>query len=143
MCFTLRLHMSAAPPQGGLTQALAPMKKVVIAIALLLATLPGQSLACTPLRPSEAIGRDAERVLIGVTTSRSRMSERPFEALVDIKIVEVVKGHAVKAITAVSPCALPLKRGEKVVAVSVNKRWIAYPFDMYEKPIRAGVQDGR
>jgi hypothetical protein len=25
MCFTLRLHMSAAPPQGGLTQALAPM----------------------------------------------------------------------------------------------------------------------
>jgi TPR repeat protein len=26
MCFTLRLHMSAAPPQGGLTQALGPMK---------------------------------------------------------------------------------------------------------------------
>ena len=25
MCFTLRLHMSAAPPQGGLTQALALM----------------------------------------------------------------------------------------------------------------------
>ena len=26
MCFTLRLHTSAAPTQGGLTQALAPMK---------------------------------------------------------------------------------------------------------------------
>ena len=26
MCFTLRLHMPAAPPRGGLTQALAPMK---------------------------------------------------------------------------------------------------------------------
>ncbi len=28
MCFTLRLHMSAAPPQGGLTQALGPMNKL-------------------------------------------------------------------------------------------------------------------
>lgn len=28
MCFTLRLHMSAAPPQGGLTQALAVMPSV-------------------------------------------------------------------------------------------------------------------
>jgi hypothetical protein len=27
MCFTLRLHMSAAPPRVGLTQALGPMKK--------------------------------------------------------------------------------------------------------------------
>jgi hypothetical protein len=26
MCFTLRLHMSAAPPQGGLTQALGGRK---------------------------------------------------------------------------------------------------------------------
>ena len=29
MCFTLRLHISAAPPQGGLTQALGPMFKSV------------------------------------------------------------------------------------------------------------------
>ena len=29
MCFTLRLHMSAAPPQGGLTQALAPTQPSV------------------------------------------------------------------------------------------------------------------
>jgi hypothetical protein len=119
------------------------MRKIAIAIALLLATLPGQSLACSPIRPSEAIGSDAERVLIGVTTSRSRMSGRPFEALVDINIVEVVKGGAVKTITAISPCALPFKRGEKVVAVSVNKHWIAYPSDMYEKPIRAGARNGR
>jgi hypothetical protein len=28
MCFTLRLHMSAAPTQGGLTQALGAMRKV-------------------------------------------------------------------------------------------------------------------
>jgi hypothetical protein len=28
MCFTLRLHMSAAPSQGGLTQALASMKNI-------------------------------------------------------------------------------------------------------------------
>jgi hypothetical protein len=28
MCFTLRLHMSAAPTQGGLTQALGPMSNI-------------------------------------------------------------------------------------------------------------------
>jgi len=28
MCFTLRLHTSAAPPRGGLTQALGPMKDI-------------------------------------------------------------------------------------------------------------------
>ena len=28
MCFTLRLHMSAAPPQGGLTQALGRMSNI-------------------------------------------------------------------------------------------------------------------
>jgi hypothetical protein len=41
MCFTLRLHMSAAPPQGGLTQALGGMRKVPAYMASLeeLATL--------------------------------------------------------------------------------------------------------
>jgi hypothetical protein len=29
MCFTLRLHMSAAPPQGGLTQALGSRETIV------------------------------------------------------------------------------------------------------------------
>ena len=30
MCFTLRSHMSAAPPQGGLTQALGPMENKLV-----------------------------------------------------------------------------------------------------------------
>ena len=33
MCFTLRLHMSAAPPQGGLTQALGGKKHSVVSLS--------------------------------------------------------------------------------------------------------------
>ena len=33
MCFTLRLHMSAAPPQGGLTQALGGRKALCNCVA--------------------------------------------------------------------------------------------------------------
>ena len=33
MCFTLRLHTSAAPPRGGLTQALALMKGISLTLA--------------------------------------------------------------------------------------------------------------
>ena len=34
MCFTLRLHMSAAPTQGGLTQALGLMEKITAIVLL-------------------------------------------------------------------------------------------------------------
>jgi hypothetical protein len=39
MCFTLRLHMSAAPTQGGLTQALAPMRNNFIALSIFTTSL--------------------------------------------------------------------------------------------------------
>jgi hypothetical protein len=58
MCFTLRLHMSAAPPQDGLTQALGGEKRsVVVPLApaihrLRLAVLFGHIFGTLPLRPS-------------------------------------------------------------------------------------------
>ncbi len=58
MCFTLRLHMSAAPSQGGLTPALGGEKRFVIvffaAVAhrLRLALLFGQAVGALPLHPS-------------------------------------------------------------------------------------------
>ena len=56
MCFTLRLHMSAAPPRGGLTQALGGEKRFVVVLSvtavhqLRLAVLFGQLLGALPLR---------------------------------------------------------------------------------------------
>ena len=58
MCFALRLHMSAAPPQGGLTQALGGEKRSVVVYfatvihQLRLALLFGQILGTLPLRLS-------------------------------------------------------------------------------------------
>ena len=58
MCFTLRLHMSAAPPQGGLTQALGLMRKrfwpFVIGILLL-----AVAAYCSWLQASAFIASDA------------------------------------------------------------------------------------
>ena len=45
MCFTLRLHMSAAPPQGGLTQALGGEKRSVV--VLLATVIHRLRLACS------------------------------------------------------------------------------------------------
>ena len=119
------------------------MNKITLAIVFLLASLPIQSLACSPILPSEAIGRDADRVLIGVTTGNSRKSKNFYEALVDIKITEILKGQTANTVTAISPCSLPFKKGEKVVVVSINHQWIVYSADFYEKPIRAGARGGR
>jgi hypothetical protein len=44
MCFTLRLHTSAAPPRVGLTQALAAMKNLLL---LLLLLLPVEAWSCS------------------------------------------------------------------------------------------------
>ena len=58
VCFTLRLHMSAAPPQGGLTQALGGKKRSVVLSSvpaidrLRLAVLFGQIFGTLPLRLS-------------------------------------------------------------------------------------------
>ena len=56
MCFTLRLHTSAAPPRVGLTQALGGEKRFVVVLSatavqqLRLAVLYGQFLGALPLR---------------------------------------------------------------------------------------------
>jgi hypothetical protein len=58
MCFTLRSHMSAAPPQGGLTPALGGEKRSVVVLSatglhrLRLAVLFGETTGALPLRPS-------------------------------------------------------------------------------------------
>jgi hypothetical protein len=36
MCFTLRLHTSAAPPRVGLTQALGPMRALILALTAII-----------------------------------------------------------------------------------------------------------
>ena len=39
MCFTLRLHMSAAPTQGGLTPALGPMTRIILSVWIYIGSL--------------------------------------------------------------------------------------------------------
>ena len=148
-------HVFTSTTRFGLTQALALMKYLRKPALLVLALIvPSQVLACIPAFPSEQLAREGRNVVIG-EVENTYPSERPVgatvaglsstnsrslaspELLVKVKGIEVLTGMAPRVITAVSPCALPLQPGERVVVATYNGRRIVYPADMYEESFRA------
>ena len=127
------------------------LRQAAIVLAIAMAT--GDAAACMPAFPSDDLARDGRNVIIGVVlssatvarptgapaigiTSTNSMSLAAPEMLVKVQVLEVLHGKAPATVTAVSPCRLPLKRGERVVVGTYEGRRAAYPADMYEQSFR-------
>ena len=122
-------------------------------ILLLLALGSGQVLACMPAFPSDELAREGRNILIGTVESRSSV-KRPEgtavpglsstnsrslaapELLVTVKTIEILRGTAPGTVTAVSPCHLPLRSGDRVVVATYAGRRVAFPAEMYEDSYR-------
>jgi hypothetical protein len=63
---------------------------------------------------------------------------------VTVRVNEALRGIAPAEISAISPCALPVREGERVVVVVFKQGYQAvYPADLAEEGLRAGVALGR
>jgi hypothetical protein len=128
-------------------------------IFLLLTLGSGPVLACMPAFPSTELAQEGRNILIGTVESH-RSVERPEgaaapalfstnsrslaapELLVTVKRVEVLRGTAPDTVTAVSPCHLPLRAGDRVVVATYAGRRVAFPAEMYEDSYRAVWRPG-
>jgi hypothetical protein len=161
MCFTLRLHTSAAPPRGGLTQALAPMKKILALSALFIAYFCSQTTyACEPIVPDPRNdARTAKAVLIGYVTGehfpeyeahlvlkRSPKNAPLGRRLVRVTFTEALKGKLLKPIEIPAPCSAPFPRvHERVIVVHNTDGYQVIPADFprIESEFRAILRAGR
>ena len=120
---------------------------------ILLAMAAGQVTACMPAFPSEELAREGQNVLIGTVlsisfvprpkgasvpalSSSNSLSLAAPELLVKVKKIKLLHGRVPSTVTAVSPCALPLQVGERVIVATYAGRRVAFPADMYEDSFR-------
>ena len=122
-------------------------------IVLLLALCSGQAFACMPAFPSDDLAREGRNILVGtvesyslvkrpegtavpaLSSTNSRSLAAP-ELLVKVKKIETLQGTAPATVTAVSPCHLPLRAGDRVVVATYAGRRVAFPAEMYEDSYR-------
>ena len=139
----------------GLTPALALMKRLPFACWVLLGVaFVSEAFACTVAPADDEFARSGRNVIIGTVVS-TKFAARPsnasvgaiaststhqlgdFELLVKVKVRETLHGTAPSVVTAVSPCALPLQGGERVVVATYSGRRNVFPASMYEHSFRA------
>lgn len=110
-------------------------------VALLFVALGSASAwACVPASPAEFDVGESEIILIGNAAS-SRWLPHTADLLVDVKVIETLRGESIDLLKAFSPCAVPISTGERVIVVGSKARFLVYPADMYEHAARA--RDGR
>ena len=106
---------------------------------LVLHSASGAAFACTPPLPDERLAREGRNVIIGKVVSPGFTQSRPDgmpEMLVKIERLEILSGRTPATVSAVSPCALPLQLGERVVVATFAGRRYVYPADMYEESFK-------
>ena len=100
----------------------------------------GQAIACTPPFPSEAMAREYRNVILGKVDSSGFTQQRgdaAAELLIRVERLEILSGNTPGTVTAVVPCSVPLRLGERVIVATHNGRRFVYPADMYEKSFRS------
>jgi len=122
------------------------MKTLLLALTIIFLALPSYVLACSPANPSESMARESKGLFIGTAISTRWSDERP-QLTVRVKVTEVIRGKASGEIFAISPCALPINEGERVVVVQYEDgkydyNQFVYPADMAEKIFRAALRAG-
>lgn len=122
------------------------MKTLLLVLTVLVLTMPSYALACSPAYPDESMARESKGLFVGTAISSRWSDERP-HLKVRVKVTEVLRGRASGEIFAISPCALPIKDGERVVVVQYEDGkydydQVVYPADMAEKVFRVGLHAG-
>lgn len=119
------------------------MKTFVVAFAISTAALSQGASACNPVTPDEAMAREASAIFVGTAMS-TRCSYDVPHLRVTVRVNEALRGIAPTEISATSPCALPIREGERVVVVVFKQGYRAvYPSDLAEEALRAGMVAGR
>lgn len=122
------------------------MKTPLLALTIVALALPSYVSACSPNYPNESMARESKGLFVGTAIS-SRWSDKRPHLKVRIKVTEVLRGRASGEILAISPCALPINDGERVVVVQYEDGkydydQVVYPADMAEKLFRARLRTG-
>jgi hypothetical protein len=122
------------------------MKTLLLALTIVALALPSCVLACSPAYPDESMARESKGLFVGTAISSRWSDERP-NLKVRVKVTEVLRGRASGEIFAISPCALPIKNGERVVVVQYKDgqydyKQVVYTAEMAEKVLRAGLRAG-
>jgi hypothetical protein len=122
------------------------MKTLLLTLTIVSLALPSYVLACSPASPNESMARESKGLFVGTAISSRWSDERP-HLKVRVKVTEVLRGKASGEIFAISPCALPINDGERVVVVQYTDgkyeyNQVVYPADMGEKAFRAGLRAG-
>ena len=107
---------------------------------VLMLCLHGGAEACEPYPPSVDYAREASFVAIGhVIDDR----EDGVELRVRVQVSEVLVGKPAEKLEAVSPCHIPVERGERVVVARIGEWLLVYPATMYEESFREAFAANR
>ena len=122
------------------------MKTLLLALTIVALALPSYVLACSPAYPDESMARESKGLFVGTAISSRWSDERP-HLKVRVKVTEVLRGKTSGETSAISPCALPINDGERVVVVQYEDgkydyNQFVYPADMAEKVFRAALRVG-
>ena len=126
MCFTLRLHMSAAPAHGGLTQALAPMLKLRhLVLAAISLSAAFEASACRLVYPDPAKSNEHSSIFLGIVTGvhlaglENRLLGKP-DAHIDGMPVNLTGGASPVVVTVV-PLSGPSKLRKAVQELRIGQ----------------------
>lgn len=100
-----------------------------------LSAMPAVSMACTPFAPSVAYARQASFAAVGRAISNRWDSSRG-DLVVRVAVDQILVGHAPNNPVGVSPCAVPINDGERVVLAEIDGELVVYPADMYARSFR-------
>lgn len=105
--------------------------KVFSAVGLvLMLCLHDGAEACQPYPPSVHYASKASFAAIGHVLD---YREDGVELRVSVQVGEVLVGKSALKLEAVSPCHLPVERGERVVVARIGEWLLVYPAEMYEE----------
>lgn len=111
------------------------MIRMILAATLLALSLHVAE-ACQIRGPTASYAQAVSLIVIGQAIDAREVGSG---LVIRVKVNEILKGHALETLEAISPCGLPIKAGQRVVVVRIGETLIAHPADTYEEVFRAAV----
>ncbi|GEM_PF-5017835 len=107
-------------------------RQVITGVVLWMAL--GNAVACTPPPFNTTEVQRAEIVALGVV-ERAAPPSSSYEMAVWIQPVETLKGSAQPRMEAISPCALPMAPGQRVIVLKYRSGALAYGATEYAEAL--------
>ena len=117
------------------------MRNILLVLVIAVLATP-HARACSPPVPTEVLAHNSDFVLVGKAT-QSISHEKTAELVVSYEVLEVLAGKAPDSFHALSPCALPIRRGERILVGRVNGMQVAFPALSTEESVRSALRAGR